>query len=214
MKLPSTFTALRLVCGAAVAGAGLLSAPGAFAQASTPFSFEVVNSTFSGGDPVFSVTDNLTFSNLQINETFASGFSQTVLLNDLATSLTDPATGGSEFSDKFVPNSTLTSAILTGSIGAGPAQTVLTQTAPNGPVTPQYVSSTFSADLFAPAPAGPALGTFSFNNGLNGINILNSVNIVAPAAVPEASTTVSLGLLLALGLGGFAVSRRRAVSIK
>ena len=31
----------------------------------------------------------------------------------------------------------------------------------------------------------------------------------APAAVPEASTTVSLGLLLVLGLGGVAVARRR-----
>lgn len=213
MKIPSKLS-LRLACGAVVVAAGLLSAPGASAQSSTPFTFEVVNSTFSGGDPVFSVTDDLTFSNLQINETFANGFSQTLLLNDLATTNTDPMTGGAEFSDRFVPNSTLTSAILTGSIGPGAAQTVLTQTAPNGPVTPQYVSSTFSANLFASAPAGPALGTFSFNNGPNGINILNSVNIVAPAAVPEASTTVSLGLLLALGLGGVAVSRRRAVSTK
>ena len=31
----------------------------------------------------------------------------------------------------------------------------------------------------------------------------------APAAVPEASTTVSLGLLLALGLGGFALAARK-----
>ncbi len=34
-------------------------------------------------------------------------------------------------------------------------------------------------------------------------------DITAPAAVPEASTTVSLGLLLALGLGGTAVSAHR-----
>jgi len=33
--------------------------------------------------------------------------------------------------------------------------------------------------------------------------------VAVPAAVPEASTTVSLGLLLALGLGGLAVVRRR-----
>lgn len=32
---------------------------------------------------------------------------------------------------------------------------------------------------------------------------------VTPAAVPEASTTVSFGVLLALGLGGLAVARRR-----
>ena len=32
---------------------------------------------------------------------------------------------------------------------------------------------------------------------------------IAPPAVPEASTTVSLGLLLALGVGGLAVARKR-----
>jgi MYXO-CTERM domain-containing protein len=34
----------------------------------------------------------------------------------------------------------------------------------------------------------------------------------APPAVPEASTTASLGLLLALGLGGIALARRRRVT--
>ena len=33
--------------------------------------------------------------------------------------------------------------------------------------------------------------------------------VVTPAAVPEASTTVSLGLLLALGAGAFAVARQK-----
>ena len=37
--------------------------------------------------------------------------------------------------------------------------------------------------------------------------------VATPAAVPEASTTVSLGLLLALGLGGFAVARKKASSV-
>ena len=37
--------------------------------------------------------------------------------------------------------------------------------------------------------------------------------VATPAAVPEASTTVSLGLLLALGLGGFAVARKKAASV-
>ena len=211
MKIPSQLS-LRLVCGAAVAAAGLLSTSGAFAQTAAPFAFEVVNSTASAGDPVFPVTDDLTFTNLQISETFANGFSQTLLLNDLATSFTDPATGGSEFSNKFIPNSPLTSAILTGSIATYPGQTmqtINTAAAFGGPTTPQYVSSTFSASLFGPAQAGTALGTFSLNSGVTGVNILNSVNIVAPAAVPEASTTVSLGLLMALGLGALTVSRRR-----
>ena len=33
--------------------------------------------------------------------------------------------------------------------------------------------------------------------------------VSSPAAVPEASTTVSLGLLLALGTGAFAVARKK-----
>ncbi len=217
MKFSFSALSLRLACGTAVAAAGLLSAPGAFAQTASPFTFQVVNSTASSGDPVFSVTDNLTFTNLQINETFASGFSQILLLNDLVTATTDPVLGGSEFSDKFIPNSILTSAVLTGSIATYPGQTMQTvdlATDFSGSTTPQYVSSTFSASLFGPAQTGTALGVFSFNNGPNGVNVLNSVNIVTPAAVPEASTTVSLGLLLALGLGGLAVSRRRAFSAK
>ncbi len=36
--------------------------------------------------------------------------------------------------------------------------------------------------------------------------------VATPAAVPEASTTISFGLLLALGLGGFAVARKKAAA--
>lgn len=42
-------------------------------------------------------------------------------------------------------------------------------------------------------------GTFNYVHGF----------IATPAAVPEASTTVSLGLLLALGLGGVAVAAKK-----
>ena len=202
-----TLIILRLACGAAVAGAGLLPASGAFAQ-TTPASyyFQVENDTLSGGDPIFSVTDDLVFSNLQINEVFTGGFSQTISLASLTTLKIDPVTsavtGGDEQSNTFSTSSPLTSAVLTGSIGNGPAQTVNLQTAIGGPVTQQYVSSTFSASLFGPAQTGTALGTFGLLDG----------NIVTPAAVPEASTTVSLGLLLLLGLGALAVSRRRAAS--
>ena len=188
----------------AAAGLALLPAPGVFAQTASPsYYFDVENYTLSGGDPVYSVTDDLTFSNLQINETFLGGFTQTISLGslDTATLFLD--------SNSFTTGAPLTSAILTGSIEPGPAQTISTETSIGGPVTPLYVSSLFSADLFGTAPAGPALGTFSL---ISGNNVVSSVNIVAPAAVPEASTTVSLGLLFALGLGALAVTRRRAAS--
>ena len=200
-----TLLSFRLAGGLAVAA--LLAAPGAFAQtAPAPFAFDVENDTLSGGDPVFSVTDNLTFSNLQINETFQSGFSQTILLSSFDANALSETTPG------FITSSPLVSAVLTGAIGPGPAQNVTTETTIGGPVTTRYVSSTFAASLFGPAQTGIALGTFSLLDGSG--NPAQTVNIVAPAAVPEASTTVSLGLLLTLALGALAVTRRRTAAAK
>ena len=48
----------------------------------------------------------------------------------------------------------------------------------------------------------------SFNTHLNGLGTIN-FNLPVPAAVPEASTTVSLGLLLMLGFGGMVMARRK-----
>jgi len=49
-----------------------------------------------------------------------------------------------------------------------------------------------------------------FNGSLDNVRIYSGV--VTPAPVPEASTTVSLGLLLVLGLGSLAVKKRRKSS--
>ena len=46
-------------------------------------------------------------------------------------------------------------------------------------------------------------------NQVSGAPILSFTATTSPAAVPEASTTASFGLLLVLGLGGVAVARRR-----
>ena len=53
------------------------------------------------------------------------------------------------------------------------------------------------------------VGSFAGAGGGSAGNYPALTLSVIPAAVPEASTTISFGLLLALGLGGFAVSRRR-----
>lgn len=203
MKSLSELILIRLAAGLAAAGAALLSAPGAFAQTTpTSFTFGVENDTYSGGDPVFPVSDNLAFSNLQIFETFADASSQILLLKSL------DANAFSVQTALMTPSSPLVSAVLTGSIGTGPMQTINTQTTIGGPTTPQYVFSDFSADLFGAAPVGTALGTFSLTDNSN--NVINSVKIEALPAVPEASTTVSLGLLLALGLGTLAAARRKS----
>lgn len=204
MKSTSTLISIRLACGLVVAGVALLLAPTVSAQTMpASFSFGVENDTLSSGDPVFPVTDNLTFSNLQILEKFADTSSQVLFLKSL------DANAFSIQTDLMTPSSLLISAVLTGSIGTGPMQTINTRTTTiGGPTIPQYVFSNFSADLFETAPDGTALGTFSLTDSSN--NVINSVKIEALPAVPEASTTVSLGLLLALGLGTLAVSRRRA----
>ena len=46
------------------------------------------------------------------------------------------------------------------------------------------------------------------NSGLNGSESLHLTSFT-PAAVPEASTTVSFGLLLALGLGGVVIAAKK-----
>jgi len=53
------------------------------------------------------------------------------------------------------------------------------------------------------------VGSFAGSGGGSAGNYPSLTLTAIPAAVPEASTTVSLGLLLALGLGGLAVVGRR-----
>ena len=53
-----------------------------------------------------------------------------------------------------------------------------------------------------------ASGEFALPTGLS--RVISSGSLIATAApVPEASTTASLGLLLALGLGGLVIAKRR-----
>jgi len=89
---------------------------------------------------------------------------------------------------------------------------------------------TFQVNILQPLPAagtvlsfGPIGSPDAPTNGsqiydVNGINILTDVTgtLLTPAAVPEASSVVSFGLLLILGLGGLRVSvkRRAAQSTK
>lgn len=55
--------------------------------------------------------------------------------------------------------------------------------------------------------------TFASSTSGNSIPQFDNIVLSSPAAVPEASTTVSLGLLLALGLGGLAVSASRKAKV-
>lgn len=197
--------AFRSLLGLTVAGAALLPACGAFAQtASAPFYFQIENDTASNtGDPLYSVTDDFTFTNLQITEGFASGFSQTIFLPDLDTmTIAEP-------SNTMQSSSPLTSAVLTGTLnGLAPGSTVTAnlENSIGGPVSPFNIFSNFSADLFHPTTPAIGLGQFAL---VSGTNVTDVVIGASDAPVPEASTTVSLGLLMALGLGTLVVTRRR-----
>ena len=199
-----------------LAAAAFLCAGSASAQ-NSPYAFQVTNGTLSGGDPVESVTDDLTFNNLVVTETFSDGFITPISLGSLNTgtlfvetpaTLYDPVHGA------------LTTAVLSGTLGIDgfPRANVLNvtlQQAPGGPTRSQYISTAFSTTLslspFSTAPAGSiSVGQFSLEAGGNPLFGAAPTEIVVAPAVPEASTVVSLGLMLALGLGGLAVTRRRA----
>ncbi len=214
----------RAILGLAVAGAALLSAPAASAQTLPYYSFNVTNLTQTLGDPVYSVYDSLTFGSVQVNESFADGFMQSIGLPNVETQ--DAQTSSAQlftasngsYSDPI--HGLLTSAVLSGTLafpgiapdGSGKLDLQIL-TDPNGTVTSQSVFTPFTASLLGSNPTGIAAGTFSLRD-LAGTSV-KSVNIIlspAAAPVPEASTTVSMGLLLALGLGGVAVARRKRVA--
>ena len=198
-----------------LAAAALLCARPAAAQTNNaPFAFELDNLTASGGDAAFPVTDDLTFFNLQINEVFGNGTTATVSLANLDTGAISETTPVLFDATGAFP----VSATLSGTIGLDgfpPSPTLDLTLQPSldpASQTTQTVSTSFSTPISfptrpgAPAPVGVGVGQFSLLFG-------NDALITAPitvAAVPEASTTVSLGVLLALGLGALTATRRRA----
>ena len=79
-----------------------------------------------------------------------------------------------------------------------------------------YSGDFFSVSVDPATPAGTYFGTFAVTGGADGSaqdTVASqdfSVQVTSGSApVPEASSVASLGLLLALGLGGVAVARRR-----
>ncbi len=196
---------LRQAALLGLAAAALLCAGGVSAQ-TAPFTYQVINNTLSGGDLNFPVTDDLTFTNLLVTETFTGGSIVTLPLADLDTGAVAEESSAFTFDGTRGP---LQSAILTGKLDngllPGATQVLNLQTLPNGPITTQLVATNFSTNLLAPSQGGVGVGQFTLL--FNGSPFLGPVTISA-APVPEASATVSFGLL-ALGLGGLIVMRRR-----
>jgi hypothetical protein len=84
--------------------------------------------------------------------------------------------------------------VVTDSFGTWPNIPIVTENL-TAPIVGEYVK--FNIDSI-----------YGSSGGLNELQVYGS-----PAAVPEASTTVSLGLLLILGLGGMIVAKKRKKSL-
>ena len=141
--------------------------------------------------------DTLNFTGTLSNPTLASVF----LNSDNPTFNGPGTTDGSPF--LLNPNAP---------ISLDPAGTTDANGNPTG--TDSYSGPFFDVTLDPNAAPGIYNGTFTILGGVDG-NATDNVATedfsvtVLPAAVPEASPTVSLGVLLALGLGGLIVSAKR-----
>lgn len=235
MKSLSPRRPLRQAALLGLAAAALLCARGASAQ-TQPLAFQLTNNTFSNGDLIFPVTDDLTFSNLVLTETFTDNTTTILTLSDpngavqntLDTGPTDLISSGFSFVDSA--GSSLASATLTGILGISgfPPTSILPVDVeygfvdPNAPHFPNtYLNAAFSSTLSfpltpgQPTPGGIGIGQFSLvanDPGHNYPAIFTGTINATPNPVPEASTAVSVGLLLALGLGGLVVARRRTAA--
>lgn len=215
--MKSSFLSLPLQQAArlGLAAAAFLCTGAASAQ-TPPYTFQVINGTLSGGAPVESVTDDLTFTNMVLTETFSDGFSTPISMGSLDTATTFAETPATLLDPT---HGALLSAVLSGTLGIDgfpPARVldVTLQQTPGGPTTDQFISTAFSTTLnlspFSPAPAGSiSVGQFALLAGGTPFLGAAPTEILVTPAVPEASTVVSMGLMLALGLGGLVVTRRR-----
>ena len=216
MKLSPLPSSLRQAARLGLTGAAFLCAGSVSAGS---YTYQVVNNTFSGGAPAFPVADDVTFTNLQLTETFFDGFQTSVSLenafNKTQTSL-DTGTIALE-SDRVTLSDplhgALSAAVLTGSLeisglgSNGPLSLTLQPTLDPASQYQQLVSRTFSTSLLGLQPnGGIGVGVFSLLGRTGDAEFSTRINATP---VPEAATTVSLGLMLLLGLGGMVIARRR-----
>ena len=192
------------------AGAGLsLLSSGAQAQ----LSYQVTNLTFSGGDPIYPITDDVTFTSLALTETFQDTATQTISLFDPADPTQTPTstldTGvfnlvSSSLAFTDPAHGRVSSASLTGTFDL---TTLGIQTAFGGPITTVTVNPTFTTPL--------NLSSFGLGTPLVFANIvatdattgtLYSAGTLEVSGVPEPG---AVAFLVAGGLGLVSVWHRR-----
>ena len=186
-------------------GAGVLALAPA-AQSQGILSYQIANFTLSGGDPTYSITDDLTFSNLSLSELFADGTTVS------GVSLIGPNgqnTNSLNTTDIFLNSATvnsaahggLKSATLTGGFGTA---SIGIQTAFGGAVTPATILPTFSATLTTTG-VGDFVNIFA-TDAVSGATYGAGTLAITPGEVPEPG---SVTLIAACGLGALPFLRRR-----
>ncbi len=150
---------------------------------------------FAGSTPTFTVPTFNEFQNLNAAQDFTAAFNTDVTgnvatENDIFFDIYNANTGALVLDDGFQP-SNLTSFFV-------PANTLMSGTA-------YFAQLNFSNRINA---------TDANNIGHDlGFDRVTTLNFTTAPAVPEASTTVSLGLLLALGVGGMVIAAKRKKTI-
>ena len=183
-------------------------------SAQAQLSYQVTNLTFSGGDPIYSITDDVTFTNLALTETFQDATTQTIPLYDPADPTQAPTATLTTGAFNLVSNifdfndpvhGKLASAALTGAFSL---TTLGIQTTFGGPINTVTINPTFTTLLNVSA--------------LSPKNTLVFANIVATDAtsgtVYNAGTLAATGVpepgmvafLIAGGVGMASVWKRRA----
>ena len=194
----------RILFSAALIGVALLSASAA--QAQNPVSFEVANFTLSGGDPVYSIVSDLTFTNLSLSESFVDG---TTLSGVNLIGANGQSANSLNTTDIFLNSATvdfgahggLKSATLTGGFSA---TGVGIETAFGGPVVNTTINPAFTATL-NPTGIGDFANIFAVDS-VTGATYAAGTLALTPGAVPEPG---AVALLAACGIGALPFLRRR-----
>ena len=163
---------------------GLLLFVGSVAASANTI-FSLANFTLSGGDPVFSIASDITFTNLEMTVTYADTATFAQSLGSLNT--TDFSLDSISLANADPAHGAIINATLTGNFSQ--TNGIVTQQMFGGTTTNANINGSFTADFVQALGAGAAQGAIA--------NGTATVNIVATDA-DNPATTYGAGVLFAL----------------
>lgn len=169
---------------------------------------QVVNNTFSGGDPVFQITNDVTFTNLFATQTFADGTTSQITLFDATHTAQTTLDTGTIFleSDHTLNDNGAHGAIQTLTLTGTFDQTNLDLASTlNGSTTNVNVLPTFTTLI------GSHVATIYATDAVTGAQYAaGAFSYLGPdgSPVPEPTTGVALGAISTLTAGAMFLYRR------